>query len=74
MRIAEPSPDPAQTGRLWEQTCFEAFIADTGKAAYREYNFAPSGDWAVYEFSDYRLPTALNMPPPPRIEMRKTEG
>lgn len=74
LRIAEPSLNPAQTDRLWEQTCFEAFIAGTGKAAYREYNFAPSGDWAVYEFSDYRLPTALDMPPPPRIEMCKTEG
>ena len=45
-------PDPAETGRadnLWQSTCFEAFVGGAG-AAYREYNFAPSGQWAAYAF------------------------
>jgi hypothetical protein len=49
---------PRVSGRrvdgLWQHTCFEAFVAVTGTAGYREFNFAPSGDWAVYAFSDYR--------------------
>jgi hypothetical protein len=39
---------------LWRHTCFEAFIATAGRAAYHEFNFAPSGDWAVYVFRSYR--------------------
>jgi len=39
---------------LWRHTCFEAFIAIEGEAGYHEFNFAPSGEWAVYECSDYR--------------------
>jgi hypothetical protein len=38
---------------LWRQTCLEAFIG-AGAAGYYEFNFAPSGEWAVYRFSGYR--------------------
>ncbi len=40
--------------QLWRHTCFEAFIAVEGQPAYHEFNFAPSGEWAVYAFRDYR--------------------
>lgn len=49
-------PGNAATGRadeLWHTTCFELFIADAG-GSYREFNFAPSGQWAAYRFSGYR--------------------
>lgn len=39
---------------LWRHTCFEAFIAIEGEAAYHEFNFAPSGEWAAYELRAYR--------------------
>jgi hypothetical protein len=39
---------------LWQHTCFEAFVAN-GESGYREFNFAPSGEWAAYAFTDYRL-------------------
>ena len=45
-------PDPAIPGRadeLWRTTCFEAFVGEEG-AAYREYNFSPSRQWAGYAF------------------------
>ena len=46
--------EPVRADRLWETTCFEAFVkADEGDA-YREWNFAPSGNWAAYDFSSYR--------------------
>jgi hypothetical protein len=39
---------------LWRTTCFEAFLRAEGEEPYREWNFAPSGDWAAYDFSGYR--------------------
>ena len=49
------SPGPVRTGtELWRHTCFEVFIALQGHAAYHEFNFAPSSEWAVYAFSGYR--------------------
>ena len=49
---AARAPRPAD--RLWEHTCCELFIARKGAAAYHEYNFSPSGEWAAYAFSGYR--------------------
>ncbi|HET8535115.1 MAG TPA: DOMON-like domain-containing protein [Sphingomicrobium sp.] len=46
--------DPGRKDELWATTCFEAFLQPEGQKAYREWNFAPSGDWAAYEFSAYR--------------------
>ena len=49
-----PLRPPRSADRLWEHTCFEAFVGVTGKADYYEFNFAPSGEWAVYAFRRYR--------------------
>jgi hypothetical protein len=40
--------------RLWQHTCFEAFVALEDKPEYYEFNFAPSGQWAAYRFQRYR--------------------
>ena len=54
-RIRVPSPGVSRIGKeLWRHTCFEAFVAVEGESAYHEFNFAPSGEWAVYAFSGYR--------------------
>jgi hypothetical protein len=54
-RIRVPAGRSARIGdRLWEHTCFEAFVAGEGAAAYEELNFSPSGEWAVYRFGSYR--------------------
>ena len=39
---------------LWRETCFEAFVGTVPGAAYYEFNFAPSTQWAAYRFTDYR--------------------
>jgi hypothetical protein len=39
---------------LWQTTCFEAFLRGDGSEAYREWNFAPSGQWAAYDFTSHR--------------------
>lgn len=49
-----PRRKPRAVDGLWRHTCFEVFVARKGGRAYREYNFSPSGEWAVYAFSSYR--------------------
>jgi len=53
LHIPDPQT-PTMADGLWECTCFEAFIATEGEKGYQEFNFAPSGQWAVYRFDDYR--------------------
>ena len=54
-RLRIPAPGaPRRTDRLWEHTCFEAFLARPGQDAYWELNLAPSTEWAAYEFPRYR--------------------
>ena len=45
---------PARADRLWEHSCFEAFVRTGEGPGYLELNFAPSGRWAAYDFSDRR--------------------
>ena len=50
-----PAPQhPSQADGLWRHSCFEAFVGRRGDPAYREFNFSPSGQWALYAFSDQR--------------------
>ncbi len=53
IRLSPPGV-PRFATQLWRHTCFEAFIAVAGQPAYHELNFAPSGEWTVYAFRDYR--------------------
>ena len=75
-RICVPSPGvPRINTQLWQHTCFEAFIAVEGQRAYHEFNFAPSGEWAVYAFSGYRNGGPLaNEVMRPHIAVRSTGG
>jgi hypothetical protein len=41
-------------GELWKHTCFEAFVSGEATGPYRELNFSPSSEWALYSFDDYR--------------------
>jgi len=45
---------PVRRDELWQQTCFEFFLAIKGQPAYWEFNLSPSGDWNAYQLSDYR--------------------
>ena len=53
-RFAIPAGDGVRRDGLWQATCFEAFLNREGAASYQEWNFAPSGDWAAYDFTSYR--------------------
>ena len=75
-RIRLPEgPGGRRADGLWRHTCFEAFLAADGTAAYCELNFSPGGDWAAYTFDAYRSgmrPAALAAPP--RVAVRRTAG
>jgi hypothetical protein len=53
LRIPGPMP-PVQADGLWHHTCLEAFVASADAGEYREFNFAPSGQWANYRFTACR--------------------
>ena len=44
----------ARADELWRHTCFEAFVRPSAGPGYYEFNFSPSTQWAVYQFSGYR--------------------
>ena len=46
--------EPTRAENLWETTCLEAWLREPDSVAYREWNFAPSGDWAAYDFTAHR--------------------
>lgn len=50
-----PQTDPVATDGLWQHTCVEAFLGLAQAAAYREFNFSPSTQWASYAFEDERV-------------------
>jgi hypothetical protein len=61
-----------RTDELWRQTCFEAFIRGSGEAAYDEFNFSPSGEWAAYRFEHYRSGMVeLELGSPPSIACQR---
>ena len=75
LRMPSPALEPSPRDGLWKHTCFEAFLGRPGEEAYREFNFSPSGHWAVYAFSDERVrdAAAADMPAP-RISFAQAEG
>lgn len=58
LKIPPVSNPPQRKDFLWEHTCFEVFLGLNGSPSYSEWNFSPSGDWAHYDFSDYRTAAA----------------
>ena len=66
------SRSPRRAEHLWQHTCFEAFVMEGEGPEYREFNFSPSGEWAVYEFRDYRNGGVLENERAPGIDVYKT--
>ena len=67
-----PARAPRRADRLWQHTCFEAFVATKASAAYYELNFSPSGEWGAYRFRSYRDAIPFeNHHLEPRIALRR---
>jgi hypothetical protein len=49
-----PIAPPVRAEELWQRTCFEAFVRCEACDSYYEFNFAPSTQWAAYQFDGYR--------------------
>jgi hypothetical protein len=49
-----PVISPTRAEELWQHTCFEAFVGSSRDETYYEFNFAPSTQWAAYQFDGYR--------------------
>jgi hypothetical protein len=68
--VIAPVSEPWRADELWKTTCFEAFLRIEGEDSYREWNFAPKGNWAAYDFSGYREHmTEAEVGSPPYIRM-----
>ena len=69
-RFVLPEQPAERADGLWRTTCFEAFLRAAGESAYREWNFAPSGAWAAYDFTRRRQEMAeAEVDAPPYIRM-----
>lgn len=71
LRIPEPRSSRREDG-LWRHMCFEVFVMAEDGSGYREFNFSPSGAWAVYAFRDYRDGAELEIDLAPGIVVRRT--
>jgi hypothetical protein len=54
VRLVPSVCQPRRRDELWRHTCFELFARHGNETRYCEFNFSPSGDWAAYEFDNYR--------------------
>ena len=54
LMIPSPADIPVRKNNLWEETCFELFLAIKNSPGYWEFNLSPAGHWNVYRFTAYR--------------------
>lgn len=54
MPIISGTPAMERHDKLWENTCFEAFLQVGNSKGYLELNISPQGNWNLYRFSRYR--------------------
>lgn len=52
--VPMPADMPVRKNTLWEETCFELFIAARDSSRYWEFNLSPAGHWNVFYFDAYR--------------------
>ena len=52
--LPQKSKIPTRRNNLWEDTCYEFFIAIRDLPQYWEFNLSPSENWNIYYFKNYR--------------------
>jgi len=72
LRVPEPGLQ-VRGDRLWEHTCFEAFLAIPGEPGYHEFNFAPSRAWSAKALRGYRDPEDSHLDLEPGLEVARTD-
>jgi len=71
LRIPESRPS-RWADKLWQHACFEVFVMAGEGPGYREFNFSPSGEWAVYAFRGYRVGMGLVVEQGPDISVQRS--
>jgi hypothetical protein len=57
-----PDARPAEAAdELWRHTCCELYVGVAADVAYREFIWSPSGQWAMYDLSDYRVRDSIRL-------------
>ena len=54
LMVPAPADVRLRKNRLWEESCFEFFLAPVTSDHYWEFNLSPSGHWNVYRFTSCR--------------------
>jgi hypothetical protein len=54
LAIPAPADAPARKPGLWQDSCFEFFLAPRNSPRYWEFNLSPAGHWNAYRFAGYR--------------------
>ncbi len=54
LMLPAPEETRLRKNRLWEETCFEFFLAPVNYEHYWEFNLSTSGHWNVYRFTSCR--------------------
>lgn len=68
--VPDTAAETQRRDNLWRSTCFELFLKEEGEEPYQEWNFAPSGDWAAYDFESEREGMSLaEVAAPPYIRV-----
>ena len=52
--LPDPANRPARRNGLWQETCFECFLAYKDSSQYWEFNLSPASHWNIYGFEAYR--------------------
>jgi hypothetical protein len=72
VRLVPTVCQPRRRHELWRHTCFELFARHGNEPRYCEFNFSPSGDWAAYEFDNYRGPSRDAVQRPIEVAVQTT--
>jgi hypothetical protein len=73
LEVASPTA-PERVDGLWKTTCFELFVGNSESENYLEYNFAPSRQWAAYQFASYRSDVSELETEAPNIAVARNEN
>lgn len=73
IQIEALKKNPQRKDDLWKSTCFELFGGEVQSPAYFELNLSLTGDWNVYQFSNYRAGmTPAKVLVTPQIELQRS--
>jgi hypothetical protein len=74
-RLRLPAPAMAlRADGLWQHSCFEAFLQADDGGSYHEFNFSPSGAWAVWRFTGRRAGRSSPVMTAPAIRTESAAG